>query len=195
MKTLDTKKRILDAALKLFSLKGYLGAATRDIAKEAGIAEITLFRYFPSKEHLLEEVIRTYSFLPTLKGLIKEIDSLPYKDALREIAGRFLDTLSMGKELIKIMHSEMPLYPAKTRQIYHSFVDEMFMTLAAYFRGLQDRGLLRRFVPETAARAFLGMFFSFFTAQEFHIRKRLGKEELEKLIGEFVEIFVRGTLK
>ena len=47
-----TRDKILEAALFLFSKKGYLGATTKEIAKEAGIAELTLFRHFASKEKL-----------------------------------------------------------------------------------------------------------------------------------------------
>lgn len=191
----DTRQRILEAGLALFSKKGYLGAATKEIAAEAGVAEVTLFRHFPSKESLLEAVVGTYSFLPTLKGLMGEIEGLPYKEALSEIAGRFLNALYERKEMIVIMYSEIHRYPAKTRRIYHNFIDEMFTTLASYFIGLQDRGILRRFEPEAGARAFLGMFFSYFTAQEFKLRRRLGRKESEALHNEFIEIFMRGTLR
>lgn len=191
----NTRQRLVDAGLKLFSERGYLGAVTKDIAKEAGIAEVTLFRHFPSKESLLEEVIKTYSFLPTLKGLLREIDALPYKDALTKIAERFLSTLSERKELIKIMHSEIPKYPYKTRQIYHSLIDETLRTLASYFSEQERKGILRKFEPRYGARAFLGMFFSLFTSQELMLRRKLGKEESKEIIRELVEIFARGTLR
>jgi len=47
---LATRQRILDAARRLFSQDGFDGAATRDLAREAGIAAGTLFNYFPTKE-------------------------------------------------------------------------------------------------------------------------------------------------
>ncbi|MBE2888363.1 TetR/AcrR family transcriptional regulator, partial [Geobacter anodireducens] len=56
-----THERILETALGLFSTRGYLGATTREIARQAGIAEVTLFRHFPSKVKLLEEAITRYS--------------------------------------------------------------------------------------------------------------------------------------
>ena len=194
-KTRGTKERILDAALKMFSKKGYLGAATKDIAIEAGVSEVTLFRYFPSKESLLVEVINTYTFLPTLKGMMSEVEAMSYSDALSEIARRFLETLHLRKDLVRIMHSEIQLYPEKARQIYHGFIDELFEIMASYFKKLQREGILRHFQAETAARAFLGMFFSLFTAQEFHLQKKLKKEDIDNTIADFVEIFVRGTLK
>jgi AcrR family transcriptional regulator len=45
-----TRRRILEAARRLFARDGFEGAATRDLAREAGIAAGTLFNYFPSKE-------------------------------------------------------------------------------------------------------------------------------------------------
>jgi AcrR family transcriptional regulator len=48
-----TRQRILDAARKLFTSKGFEAATTRDIADEAEIASGTLFNYFPTKEAIL----------------------------------------------------------------------------------------------------------------------------------------------
>jgi AcrR family transcriptional regulator len=45
-----TRQRILDAARRLFARDGFDAAATRDLAREAGIAAGTLFNYFPTKE-------------------------------------------------------------------------------------------------------------------------------------------------
>jgi AcrR family transcriptional regulator len=47
---LATRRRILDAARRLFARDGFDGSATRDLAREAGIAAGTLFNYFPTKE-------------------------------------------------------------------------------------------------------------------------------------------------
>jgi len=192
---LSTRNKILDTALKLFSKKGYLGATTKEIAKEAGIAEVTLFRHFPSKEKLFEDVINTYSFLPILKGLLPEISNIPYEKALTVIARRFLDTLDLRKDMIQIMHSEVRRYPEKIHKIHHGFIDETIKTLASYFNEMHKKGIMRAFDTESGARAFLGMFFSYFNAKEFHILKKYRKIDTDKIVKEFVGIFLRGTLK
>lgn len=46
------KQAILKAALKLFAAKGFYKTTTKAISREAGIAEGTLFNYFPTKEDL-----------------------------------------------------------------------------------------------------------------------------------------------
>jgi len=189
----STRDRILEAGLRVFSKKGYLGATTREIANEAGIAEVTLFRQFSSKERLFEEVIHNYTFLPALKGLLPEIEDMNYANALSEIATRFLSRLSERRELIQIMHAEVRMYPAKVKEIYKNLVDEIYRTLASYFKEVRNRGAVRNFHPELGARAFLGMFFSYFNAREF-LQQRTYPFTEESVVKEYVDIFVRGTL-
>ncbi len=194
-KSSSTRNKILETALRLFSKKGYLGATTKDIAKGAGIAEVTLFRHFPSKERLFEHVINTYSFLPVLRGLLPEISEMSYEKALTAISRRFLDTLNSRKDMIRIMHSEMRRYPEKIYKIYHDFLDEMIKTLGSYFHEMQKKNILRKFDAESGARAFLGMVFSYFNAKEFHMFKKYKDIDTDKIIKEFIDIFLRGTLK
>jgi len=193
MKHRDTRTKILDAGLRLFSKKGYLGATTREIARQAGFAEVTLFRYFSSKEKLFEEMILSYSFLPALKDLMFQVKGMEYRDALSEIARRFLERLYERRELIRIRHSEIHHYPSKVKIIYHNFIDEPVRTLASYFRELQSRERLKAFSPEFGALAFLDMFFSYFNTQEILLKKRSRRGEKERMITGFVEIFIGGT--
>ncbi|OJF92047.1 TetR/AcrR family transcriptional regulator [Alkalibacterium sp. 20] len=53
----DKQERILNAAFKEFSEKGYKNASTNQIAKEAGIGKGTLFYYFGNKENLFNQLI------------------------------------------------------------------------------------------------------------------------------------------
>jgi AcrR family transcriptional regulator len=65
-------ERLLDAAMLVFARVGISGATTREIAKEAGVNEVTLFRNFQNKQGLLSEVLKR-AFFPSnevqLKGL------------------------------------------------------------------------------------------------------------------------------
>ncbi|MCL4476875.1 MAG: TetR/AcrR family transcriptional regulator [Nitrospirae bacterium] len=195
MKARGTRDRILEAGLRAFSEKGYLGATTKEIAVKAGVAELTLFRHFSSKEKLFEEVIKNYSFLPALKGLLPEIAEMTYKDALTIIAGRFLETLTARKDMIQIMHSEMHRYPRKIHKVYHGFIDGIIRTLASYFTAMQKKKVLKEFDAESGARAFLGMFFSYFHVQELMMGKRYRSVDTDRTVREFVKIFIEGTAK
>ena len=118
---------------------------------------------------------------------------MEYQEALTCLAKKFLERLSERRELIRIMQSEMTLYPSKVKKIYHSLIGEIFSTLASYFKELQKQGTLRSFQPELAAKAFLGMFFSHFHARELLHAKGLKNVDEKIVIREFVKLFVEGT--
>lgn len=50
-----TRKRILNAAWTLFAENGYEETTTRQIAREAGVADGTVFSHFPTKLDMLRE--------------------------------------------------------------------------------------------------------------------------------------------
>jgi AcrR family transcriptional regulator len=50
--------RILDAARDLFSANGYRRTDMSDIARSMGLARNSLYRYYPSKDHILVAVIQ-----------------------------------------------------------------------------------------------------------------------------------------
>ncbi len=54
---LSTEEKIMEAASKVFTEKGYTGTRTRDIAEEAGINLALLNYYFRSKEKLFQKVM------------------------------------------------------------------------------------------------------------------------------------------
>ncbi len=55
----NSSARILDAALKLFSEKGYEGTSTREICERAGITKPTLYYFFESKEGVYRALVHT----------------------------------------------------------------------------------------------------------------------------------------
>jgi TetR/AcrR family transcriptional regulator, cholesterol catabolism regulator len=57
-KSEQTRQRLLDAAAKVFRDKGYAGARLSDIAELADMHTPGVYYYFPSKEDLVEEVLR-----------------------------------------------------------------------------------------------------------------------------------------
>jgi AcrR family transcriptional regulator len=196
MKKSETNEQLLKATLKLISEKGYLGATTREIAQEAGVTELTLFRHFGSKEMLFEELLKSYTFLPKLKELLPELEGLTCEQSLTMIARRFLLTLKERKPMISILYSEVTTYPEKIRTVYNNFIDEMRATLAGYFKVLQERGILKLTIsPEIAARVFLWILFSYFRSEEI-MRGGSGmtKQKLDKNVGEIVKIFMHGTV-
>ena len=53
----DKEIKIINAAINTFSEKGFENTRTKEIAERAGVAEGTIFRYFPTKNHILERMV------------------------------------------------------------------------------------------------------------------------------------------
>jgi TetR/AcrR family transcriptional regulator, cholesterol catabolism regulator len=71
----ERRKRILDATLALASKGGYEAVQMREVAERADVALGTLYRYFPSKIHLL------------VSGLIREFEQTKEKLDRRPVPG------------------------------------------------------------------------------------------------------------
>lgn len=57
MKQEDTKQRILDKALELFSTQGYDAVSVGEIAKAVGIKAPSLYNHFPSKQAIFDAIM------------------------------------------------------------------------------------------------------------------------------------------
>lgn len=55
-----TEKLIIEAALKLFSEKGYVATSIRDISNAANITSATLYYYVNNKKDLLNQIMKNY---------------------------------------------------------------------------------------------------------------------------------------
>ena len=51
-----SRRKIMDAAIRLFTENGYMETTTLAIAREAGVNEATIFRNFGSKKDLFQEI-------------------------------------------------------------------------------------------------------------------------------------------
>lgn len=186
----DTKEKILKSALKLFSQKGYLRTTTKEIAKEAQVAEVTLFRYFTSKEALFIDVLKNQSFLPTLKDLLPKLKKKNYKESLKTIAKYYFNLLKKKKDLICIMHTEIFQYPTEIREIHSKMIHEVYLVFASYLEELKKDGVLKKDLDSNyASLAYFGMLFNLFIKKEL-LRRKI---DLRKALQTYIEIFYEGT--
>ena len=85
----EKQQKILEAALKLFSERGFQGTSTAEIAKTAGVATGTLFHYFNTKEELINCL-----YLHIKKNMINEVtgdydENRTFKDNLKDLWLKF----------------------------------------------------------------------------------------------------------
>ncbi len=94
-----TKQRIADAALALFVSQGIAETTTRDIAREAGIAEGTIYRHFASKEDIARDLFLE-NFLPFCVALKKiQGKDVPMIDRLGQMVAQFYQAYDAQPQL------------------------------------------------------------------------------------------------
>src|SRR5439155_25422924 len=80
-----TKEGIMDAALAVFHERGYEGTTIPAIAERAGVAQGTLYNYFPSKEKLLFACARAGGAPGAIFGELRaDVGRRPVSELLEE---------------------------------------------------------------------------------------------------------------
>jgi TetR/AcrR family fatty acid metabolism transcriptional regulator len=103
----DKREAILRAAIKVFAQKGYFNSKVADIAKEAGIADGTVYLYFKSKDEILHSI-----FDRAMEEFIAEgkREIAPIKEAdrrLERIAQLHLEKLGADRDLAVVFQVEL----------------------------------------------------------------------------------------
>ena len=73
-----TKDKILEAALELFSQRGFSAVSVRDIATAVGVRESAMYRHFPSKQAVFDKLLERY--LQLSEAFMSSIHAQPSKD-------------------------------------------------------------------------------------------------------------------
>ncbi len=84
------KKRILEAAARLFAREGVKSVSTSRIAEEAGTNKALVFRYFGSKKELVAQILRRE--LSALKNIYSPVPGGASLENLRRLIVRFVHT-------------------------------------------------------------------------------------------------------
>src|SRR5919202_946618 len=90
-----TTERILEAALARFENFGIRRTTMEDVAREAGVSRVTIYRRFPRKERLVEAVIlgEAHRFFAELEAAVARLDSVEDR-----IVEAFAHTLAAARE-------------------------------------------------------------------------------------------------
>ncbi|MFF0279682.1 TetR/AcrR family transcriptional regulator [Rhodococcus sp. 2H158] len=146
-KAARTRERIMDATARVIGRRGYVGTRLSEVAKEAGLQAAAIYYHFPSREALVEEVIREGTTQVNMH-VRDALDGLPaHTDPLERIAvavdAHLRVTLGMSEYTIAAVRNSRQL-PESMRDAIR--VDEE--TYGALWRGLindaHEAGLIRR---------------------------------------------------
>lgn len=157
MRTADKHSKIIDAAIKVFSRKGFYNARISDIAKEAQVADGTIYLYFNNKYDILislfEEEIG--KIILEVKLLIEQ-ESDP-REMLRIFARHHLKLMEEKRELAEVLQMELRQCNKFMREYRNTKFIEYVDIVSATVRKGMEMGLFRADVmPGVFKRAFFG---------------------------------------
>jgi AcrR family transcriptional regulator len=134
---MDTRTELLKAAAAVFAQHGSRGSTTRRIAEAAGVNEVTLFRYFGSKEALLQEAIANSADGPPSITLPET--PVDPETELTEWCGIVMERLRAKRSIIRQCMSEMEERPEMITTAVSTPV-RASQDLAVYLRKLKSEG-------------------------------------------------------
>jgi AcrR family transcriptional regulator len=154
---MDTRTAILNAAVQVYSQHGFRGSTTRRIAEAAAVNEVTIFRYFGSKEALLQEAIITSE----ARAFASSLPETPV-DPPRELADwgkAVISHLAARRSVIRKCMSEIeerPELTARAAEMPTKSTNE----LCSYFENLKSLGFTsEEFEPTVASSMFIAALF------------------------------------
>lgn len=155
----DRPDEILDAALRLFTAQGFAATRVDDVAAAAGLSKGAIYLYFPSKEALVEALVRR------AMGPVADLAVARLSDrsdhprqtiarVMRDVAAAMSDDRVVAVPLLILR--EAPVLP-HIAEVYRDAI--LLRVLPALSGLLADgiaRGLLRPVDPDLAIRALVG---------------------------------------
>lgn len=150
---------VLDAALELFIEQGFAQTRVEDIAKRAGLSKGAVYLYFPSKEKLLEELVRR-AIVPIADSaldFIKDFEGDPrpvLAMVMRMLAGRFADPKIFA--IPKLIFREVLGFPELAQMYRREVLDRVIPTIEAVIARGIDQGYFRQVDPHLTIRSIIG---------------------------------------
>jgi AcrR family transcriptional regulator len=139
----ETRDRLLRAAIEVFSTEGYVGAATREIARMAEVSEVTLFRHFQSKEQLLRAVAQHITALRTEALNHQEEWTYDLRRDLLHYAKLHDDMLEEYEALFRMFIGEAQRHPVEAVEVLQQSFSPLRENLISYLQSCVERGCVR----------------------------------------------------
>lgn len=186
-----TRQAILEAAHHLFIEQGYHATSMRQIADGAGLALGGIYNHFAGKDDIFQAVIMDKHPFLQIMPLLTATPGDTVEEFVRNTAHSMIDELGHRPDFIKLMFIEVVEFNGKhIPQFIHLFlpgIQPLVMRFAA------PGGNLRAIPLPLLARAFMGMFFSFYVT-EFLMGDAMPVEMRENALDVFVDIFLHGVM-
>jgi AcrR family transcriptional regulator len=184
---------VLETAYKLFSEKGYFFVSTKEIAKTAGISEMTIFRNFGTKNNLFIKVMENYVFIPNLENLFNNGFSWNLQEDLPKIFKAFYDSIKQNHMLVFVnLTNPDPSMIDKDNEIpkiMEKLPQEIRCWAKKYFIQMKEKALIKgdpSLISTNFCSGIFGLFFSY------EISRIYVDIEFDRLSKNFLDIYTKG---
>jgi AcrR family transcriptional regulator len=187
------QKQILDAALAVFSSKGFGESTVADIAKEASIGVGTIYNYYKDKHDLLISLIAD-SLMS--EELVRILATQPARNNEKFMQSLMEERLSFGldnAQKMMFLFFEIQRDPRLRRPYVAKIVGPLLNRLEQYIAAQIDNGSFRkmdaRIVARTVAGAFIGNMILYRLEQR---ESPFKKSQVKSLAEELTNLFIHG---
>ena len=191
--SVDKRRLILDAAIRVFAKQGFHACRVSDIADEAGVAYGLVYHYFGSKEEILNTLFTER--WQVMLDAIAEIDAkqdVPARDKLYLVASFIIDSYRIDPDLMKVIIVEVTRAANSFGRAHLPTIREAYDGIAKIVEDARDAG---EFKPEIssqwAAMCFYGAIEQLLSGWIFDLLPR-GDDEFEQAKELVVETICGG---
>jgi AcrR family transcriptional regulator len=141
----ETRRKIIDSAVTLFSKSGYNGTGTRDIARGANIHEATMFRHYPHKRDLYLAALVSELKKVRLRGdLLAEVADAPNaRAALASTYTLIKSALAEDCDCIRLLQFSSLEFGGQLDPLLRKHFRELVQVIAGYLQPWIDNGQLQ----------------------------------------------------
>lgn len=162
----EKQRNILQASIKLFATKGFHASSTAEIAKEAGVAEGTIFRHYKSKKDILIAVVAPVLIkfaipfiLNDVKRIFREQEKKSVEEVFTQILINRLELLSTNIKSFRILLQEAFFHEELREAFLNSVVKEAKSLLGKFVELRMESGEIRQMPVEVVIRMFISAMF------------------------------------
>ena len=150
---------IIEAALTVFSEKGFAAARLDDIAARAGVSKGALYLYFETKQDLFRAVVRD-TVAPNLAAVeaFASQGGLAFGDLVRLVFARIADVVAEGRlgPVAKMVIGESRNFPELAKVWHEDVVSRVLSALSGAIAAAQARGEVRAGDPRLYVMSLAG---------------------------------------